>query len=52
MGQDKGHKLGPASVAREMLYVKNRDGTRMFTADEPLTETQIRSHFSRQAEKL
>ena len=52
IGQETGHKLDPASVAREMRYVKDRDGTRMFEADEFLTETQIRSYFSRRAAKL
>ncbi len=49
IGQETGHKLDPVSVAREMRYVKDRDGTRMFEADEFLTETQIRSYFSRRA---
>ncbi len=52
IGQETGHKLDPTSVAREMWYVTDRDGTRMFEADEFLTETQIRSCFSRWAAKL
>ena len=49
---ETGHKLDPASVAREMRYAKNRDGTRMSDAVEFLNETQIRSYFSRRAAKL
>jgi hypothetical protein len=47
IGQETGHKLNPASVAKDMRYAKKLDGTRLFQADEFLTATQVQSYFSR-----
>ncbi|CAB3996615.1 Hypothetical predicted protein [Paramuricea clavata] len=52
IGQETGQKLDAAADAKEMRYVKKKDRTRMFEAEEFLTETQIRGYFSRRAAKL
>jgi hypothetical protein len=52
IGQETGHKIDAAAVAKEMRYAKKKDGTRMIEAEEFLTETQIRGYFSRRAAKL
>ena len=52
IGQQKGHKLDPLSVARDMRYAKNAEGNRLFTRAEFLTAQQVQSYFSREAGKL
>ena len=52
LGQETGHKLDPAIVARDMRYARNKDGTRQFKMIEFMTPQQIQSFFSRQSSKL
>ena len=52
LGQETGHKLDPAIVARDMRYTRNKDGTRQFKMSEFMTPQQIQSFFSRQSSKL
>ena len=52
LGQETGHKLDPAIVARDMRYARNKDGTRQFKMSEFMTPQQIQSFFSRQWSKL
>lgn len=52
LGQETGHKLDPASVARDMRYARKEDGSRQFKMSEFLTAQQIQSFFSRRASKL
>ena len=47
-----GHKADPAQVAKDMRHARHEDGNRGFTVDEFLTPQQIKSYFSRAAEKL
>jgi len=52
IGQQTGHKLDPATVARDMRYAKKSDGARLCHPEEFLTAAQIQSYFSRQAAAL
>ena len=52
LGQETGHKLDPAIVARDMRYTRNKDGTRQFKMSEFMTPQQIQSFFARQSSKL
>lgn len=52
IGQETGHKLDPAIVARDMRYTRNKDGARQFKMSEFLTAQQIQSFFSRKSSKL
>ena len=52
LGQETGHKLDPAIVARDMRYARNKDGTRQFTSGEFLSAQQIQSFFSRKSSRL
>ena len=51
IGQETGHKLNPASVAKDMRYAKKLDGIHLFQADEFLTATQVQSYFARRTAK-
>ena len=52
IGQETGHKLDAATVAREMRHKMNESGNRLFAVDEFLTPQQMQSYFSRMAAKL
>ena len=52
LGQETGHKLDPASVARDMRFAKDKEGRRQFTVREFLTAQQVQSFFSRRASGL
>ena len=52
LGQETGHKLDPASVARDMRFAKDKEGRRQFTVREFLTAQQVQSFFSRRASRL
>ena len=45
LGQETGHKLDPASVARDMRFAKEKEGRRQFTVREFLTAQQVQSFF-------
>ncbi|KAK3739290.1 hypothetical protein QZH41_007137 [Actinostola sp. cb2023] len=51
-GQATGHKIDPATVARDMRYARDNNGLRLFTVKEFLTPQQVQSYFSRTATKL
>ena len=42
-----GRKADPGQVANDMRKARNNDGSRMFSREEWLTKTQIKSFFSR-----
>ncbi|KAK3730271.1 hypothetical protein QZH41_016443, partial [Actinostola sp. cb2023] len=52
IGQQTGHKLDPANVARDMRFAKGTSGAKLFSLKEFLTAQQIQSYFSRKAAKL
>ena len=52
LGQATGHKLDPASVARDMRFAKDKEGRRQFTVREFLTAQHVQSFFSRRASGL
>ncbi|KAK3745391.1 hypothetical protein QZH41_001412 [Actinostola sp. cb2023] len=52
IGQATGHKIDPATVARDMRYARDNNGLRLFTVTEFLTPQQVQSYFSRTATKL
>ena len=49
LGQATGQKQDPGSVARDMRFAKNMDGTKLFSRDEYLNHQQIQPFFSRMA---
>lgn len=51
IGQETGHKMNPATVARDMRFARGPDGSRLFTITEFLSEQQVQSYFSRLAAK-
>ncbi|KAK3735997.1 hypothetical protein QZH41_018257 [Actinostola sp. cb2023] len=51
IGQQTGHKLDPANVARDMRFAKGTSGAKHFSLKEFLTAQQIQSYFSRKAAK-
>jgi len=52
IGEQTGFKADPAQVAQDMRHAKHEDGSRRFTVDEFLAPQQIKSYFSRIAEKF
>ena len=52
LGQETGHKVEAVTVAQEMRYAKDEDGSSRFTLDEFLTPQQVQSFFSRMAAKF
>lgn len=52
LGQETGHKVEAVTVAQEMRYAKDEEGSRRFTLDEFLTPQQVQSFFSRMSAKL
>ena len=46
LGQETGHKVKAVTVAQEMRYAKDEDGSSRFTLDEFLTPQQVQSFFS------
>ena len=52
LGRETGHKLDPATVARDMRYARNDEGKRQFTVKEFLTPQQVQSFFSRRAARV
>lgn len=52
IGQETGHKLDAAAVARDMRFARDKGGNRRFTVDDFLTPQQVQSYFSRVAAKL
>ena len=48
-GEATGTKSDAASVAKEMIYIKEKDGKRLFQKSEFLTPQQVTSYFSRLA---
>ena len=50
-GETSGNKHRADEVVKEMRRVKDKEGKRVFTVDEFLTEQQISSFFSREAKK-
>jgi len=52
LGQETGHKLDPARVARDMRFAKDKEGRRQFTVREFLTAQQVQSFFFRKASRL
>ena len=52
IGQETGHKLDAAAVARGMRFAKDKGENRRFTVDDILTPQQVQPYFSRAAAKL
>ena len=52
LGQKTGNKQDPQTVAQQMRYAKELDGSRRFKIEEFLSANQIKSYFSRKASKL
>ena len=52
IGTETGHKIDSATVARDMRYAKDKNGSRRFVIGEFLTPAQVQSYFSRRASKL
>ena len=49
IGETTGRKLDPVTVAKQMRVARDADGQRLFSLEEVLSSTQIKSFFSRRA---
>ena len=51
LGQTTRKKQDPSTVAQDMRFAKNMDGSKLFQSDEYLSPQQVQSYFSRIAAK-